>query len=192
MLEEGGVVALPTETLYGLAADALRAESLARVNRLKRKPEDSAVLLLLASAEQVSAVAVGLPELYGKLTERFWPGPLTLVVPARPGLPPQISHGGTVAVRVPGLPLPRRLAARLGRPISGVSANRSGQPPCRRAREVAAALGDEVDLILDGGETPSGAPSTILDLSADRPKLLREGVLPRSALEPFLPDSTLY
>lgn len=187
ILEKGGVVALPTETFYGLAADGLSAPSLARVNRLKNKAADAAVLLLLASSDQVQQVCDRPPALYGSLAERFWPGPLTLVIPARAGLPAQVAHGGTVAVRVPGLALPRRLAERLGRPISGVSANRSGEPPCRRATEVARVFAESVDMIVDGGATAGGAPSTILDLTSDPPRLVREGILPLSALRPFLP-----
>jgi L-threonylcarbamoyladenylate synthase len=121
----------------------------------------------------------------------FWPGPLTLVVPASPGVCDEITGGlGTVAVRVPGLALPRRLARELGRPITGVSANLVGHPPCRTAADVARVFPEGVDLILDGGPTPGGAPSTILDLTTDRPTLLREGILPRSALATYLPDLT--
>lgn len=189
LLRDDGVIALPTETLYGLAADGLSPTALARVNRLKRKPQDAPVLLLLAGAEQIATLSDRVPELFLQLAERFWPGPLTLVVPAREGLPPQITQRGTVAVRVPGLTLPRQIAARLGGPISGVSANRSGAAPCRRALDVAEVFGNEIDLILDGGPTPAGAPSTILDLSGPRPRLVRDGVVPLSALQPFLPDA---
>ena len=112
---------------------------------------------------------------------------MTLVVHAAAELPVDVSgRRGTVAVRVPGMPLPRRLAATLGRPITGVSANRTGQPPCRTAGEVAEALTAGLELILDGGDAPGGAPSTILDLSVDPPRLLREGLLPVSAFQPFL------
>lgn len=190
VLREGGIVALPTETLYGLAADGLSATALARVNRIKGKPEDSPVLVLLAGTEQVAIVSDRVPELFRRLAASFWPGPLTLVVPARRDLPPQLSRDGTVAVRVPGLALPRRLAARLGRPISGVSANRHREPPCRRAIDVARVFGGAVGLILDGGQAAQGAPSTILDLCASPPRVVREGILPLSALQPFLPRAT--
>lgn len=187
VIESGGVVALPTETLYGLAADGLNGPALVRVNRLKQKADDAPVLLLLAGIEQIDVVCDRLPELFRPIAERFWPGPLTLVVPARGGLPVQVSHAGTVAVRVPGLALPRRVAAKVGRPISGVSANRTGQPACRRALDVAQVFGDEIDLILDGGPTSAGASSTILDLSGPEPRIVRDGILPRSAIRPFLP-----
>ena len=188
VLRDGGVVALPTETLYGLAVDGLNPEALARINELKNKADDSPVLLLLAETDQVEAVSDRVPELFRRLAQRFWPGPLTLVVPARPDLPVQLSQGGTVAVRVPGLALPRRLARDLGRPISGVSANLNGQPPCRRAADVARTFAGSIEMILDGGLTSGGAPSTILDVSTPKPRLVRQGILPLSALRPFLPN----
>ncbi len=137
--------------------------------------------------EQASQVCDSPPDLFLALAERFWPGPLTLVIPAASALPAEVSGGrGTVAVRVPGLQLPRSLARLLGRPISGVSSNLLGQPPCRNATEVVGVFQDKLGLIFDGGPTPGGAPSTILDLTTPEPRLLREGLLPMSALRPFL------
>ena len=186
-LAAGGVIALPTETFYGLAADAFNPDALRRVNALKGKTESDPILLLLGDREQASQVTDAVPELFEPLAARFWPGPLTLVVPAAPGgLVEVTGGGGTVAVRVPGLALPRRVAAALGRPISGVSANRTGRVPCRTASEVAAALDDGPEIILDGGPSQGGAPSTILDLCGDPPRVVREGLLPLSALTPFL------
>jgi L-threonylcarbamoyladenylate synthase len=110
-------------------------------------------------------------------------------VPAAPSLPVDVSgQRGTVAVRVPGMPLPRRLAAALGRPITGVSANLHASPPCRTARDVADQFPTGLDVILDGGPSPGGQPSTILDLTGSQPTILRHGLLPASALEPFLSD----
>ena len=187
MLSGGGLVALPTETFYGLAADAFRPEALERVNALKGKAADDPLLLLLADLEQVDQVCDTIPRWFAPLAERFWPGPLTLVVPAADRVPREVTGGrGTVAVRVSGLALPRRLAGALGRPLTGPSANRTGEPPGRTAGEVAEALGDGLELILDGGAALGGAPSTIVDLSLDPPRMLREGLLPASAFEPFL------
>ncbi len=135
VIDAGGVVALPTETFYGLAADALNAEALVRLNMLKDKPADSPILLLLAEPSQVETVAASVPEIFHELTQLFWPGPLTLVVPAADRVPREVTGGrGTVAVRVPGLTLPRRIARKLGRPITGPSANLHGEPsvPHRR------------------------------------------------------------
>jgi L-threonylcarbamoyladenylate synthase len=147
------------------------------------------VLLLIAGPEQVALVAERVPDKFRELTGLFWPGPLTLVVPASPRLARAVTGGtGTVAVRMPGLALPRRIAHALGRPITGPSANRHGKPPCRTALEVAEVFGDELDMVLDGGPTAGGKASTILDLTTPEPRVLREGCLPVSALEPFLPE----
>lgn len=185
----GGVVALPTETFYGLAADAFDSRAVERVTTLKDSPPGMPVLLLIAGPEQVALVAERVPDKFRELTGLFWPGPLTLVVPASPRLARAVTGGtGTVAVRMPGLALPRRIAHALGRPITGPSANRHGKPPCRTALEVAEVFGDELDMVLDGGPTAGGKASTILDLTTPEPRVLREGCLPVSALEPFLPE----
>jgi L-threonylcarbamoyladenylate synthase len=187
-LAAGQIASLPTETFYGLAADSANPEALRKVNRLKQKEADSPIMLLMSERTQVSAVADTVPEQFDQLAQMFWPGPLTLVIPAAPSLPREVSGGrGSVAVRVPGLAFPRLLARELGRPISGVSANLHGQRPCREAADVAAIFPRGVDVILDGGPTQGGRPSTILDLTGDRPTIVREGILPASSLEPFLP-----
>ena len=187
VLAGGGVVALATETVYGLAADASNLTALQRVNRLKDKPVVSPILLLLADRSQAEQVSDDLPATFDLLVERFWPGPLTLVVRAASGVPREITGGGeTVAVRVPGLALPRQIAAGLGRPISGVSANLTGRPPCRTAGEVARAFPEGLEMILDGGLAPGGVSSTVLDLCRTPPQVLREGLLPLTALRPFL------
>jgi L-threonylcarbamoyladenylate synthase len=189
ILEAGGVVALPTETLYGLAVDPFNADALRRLNAVKGKPERSASLLLLSHKSQVSQVAGTLPDQFATLADAFWPGPLTLVVPAADALPDEVSGGkGTVGVRVPGLQLPRRLAASLGRPITGVSANLHGSPACRTATEVVGAIPEGIDIVLDGGPTAGGAPSTVLDLTGAAPSVVRPGAIPHTALAPFLPD----
>jgi L-threonylcarbamoyladenylate synthase len=188
VLEAGEVVALPTETFYGLAVDAFAPAAVRRLNDLKRKPADSPALLLVSSSEQVGQVARDLPENFHKLAAAFWPGPLTLVVVASDRLPREVSGGrGTVGVRVPGLNLPRRLAECLGRPITGVSANLHGEAPCRTAAEVARALPEGIAMILDGGPSPGGAVSTVLDLSGTTPRLVRAGAVPVTALTPFVP-----
>lgn len=189
VIEAGGVVALPTETFYGLACDAFNVETLRRINRLKGKSADSPNLLLLSDPAQVESVADAVPERFHELTELFWPGPLTLVVAASERVPVEVTGGGgKVAVRVPGLALPRRLARALGRPVTGPSANVHGQPACRTALEVAEAFGEGLEMILDGGATAAGKPSTILDLTGPVPRILREGILPATSLAPFLPE----
>jgi len=189
-LRGGEVLAVPTETFYGLCADSRNGEALARVNRLKGKPVGAPILLLLADAGQVDRVSGALPAAFESLAAAFWPGPLTLVVPAAPGLAPEIGgERGTVAVRVPGLVLPRRIAQALGAPIAGVSANRYREPPCRTAPEVADAFSEGLSMILDGGPCPGGAPSTIVDLCASPARIVRQGILPAVSLRPFLPGS---
>ena len=188
VLRDGGVVAYPTETFYGLAVDPLEPEAVRRLLALKGKPERSPILLLLAGAWQVENVASRLPGAFVPLAEKFWPGPLTIVVPAASGLPEEITGGtGTVGIRVPGLALARHLARSLTRPVTGTSANVHGAPPCRTAPEVVCAFPEGLDLVLDGGPTPGGAPSTVLDLSGGAPRIVRHGAVPVASLRPFLP-----
>jgi len=187
LLESGGICGLPTETFYGLAVDPFNPEALVRLNELKGKVKGEPVLLLAADIAQVTHVAGTGSRLFRVLAREFWPGPLTLVLPMLDETPDEIAPGRhTVAVRVPGLELPRLLAARLGRPISGVSANLHDQPPCHEAAEVAKLFPDELGLVLDGGNAPGNAPSSILDLTGAQAKLLREGAITADTLERFL------
>ncbi len=187
LLRSGRIVSLPTETFYGLAVDAFDVEACGQVNDLKQKPRGSPMLLLLAGPDQLSTVAGPLPASFEPIAQMFWPGPLSLVVPAGPTVPREVTGGlGTVGVRVPGLALPRALAAALGRPITGVSANLMGRPPCRTAAEVSQVFTEGVAMILDGGPATGGAPSTVLDLTGADPRIIREGAIPASALRPFL------
>ena len=181
-LEEGLVVAIPTETFYGLAVDYLNEKALKRLFSLKRRPEGKPVLLLLGDKEQVEEVVFKISPLARKLMDHFWPGPLTLVLPARSHLSPLLTaHTGKVAVRLSSHEFPSRLARTLGRPITGTSANLSGMPPARSVDEILAQL-PEVDLIIDGGTLPASLPSTIVDVGPEGPRLLREGKIPWSEI----------
>jgi L-threonylcarbamoyladenylate synthase len=181
-LREGGIVALPTETFYGLAVDPFLAGTLPALNALKGKDATSPSLLLAADRTQAEGLMAVIPHAFAALAA-LWPGPLTLVVPAGDAVPGAVSGGrGTVGVRVPGLALPRLLAARLGRPITGVSANPTGAPPPMEAAQVAAAFPEGLALILDGGRTPGEAPSTVVDLTVVPPRPIREGAIAWSAL----------
>lgn len=192
LLAGGGIVAIPTETFYGLAADPFNTDSLKALNRLKGKEEDAPILLLLGNRAMADQVAENLSDTFQALARAFWPGPLTLVVRASSAVPREVSGGrDTVGIRVPGLALPRHLAAALGRPISGISSNRHRRPPHRTALEVFSEFPQGVDMILDGGPTPGGAPSTIVDLSEDRARVIRHGTLPVKVLAPFLPGMEL-
>ena len=189
VLRGGGVVALPTETFYGLAVDSSQGAAVAQLNRLKSKHGDSPVLLLAADMAQVERVSGATPPTLALLARAFWPGPLTLVLRAAQGLSSQITASrGTVAVRVPGIALPRMLAAALGHPVTGVSANLHERRPPRTAAEVAESFAAGIDLLLDGGPTPGGAPSTLVDLTTPKPCILRAGIVPETALRNIVPD----
>ena len=188
LIQTGGIVVVPTETFYGLAVDPFNPEALAMLISLKGKPDASPIPLLLANAEQAAQVAGELPEEVAQITQMFWPGPLTIVVPAKPDLPEQVTGGtGTVGIRVPGLLLTRRLAETLGRPMTGTSANLHGGPACRTAAEVVRTFTSRVSMIIDGGPTTGGASSTVVDFSRPLPRIIREGAVPASALRPFVP-----
>jgi L-threonylcarbamoyladenylate synthase len=178
MLRGGGLVAFPTETFYGLGVDAFQAEAVARVFRAKGRPADKPLLVLVDSLEMAARVVASIPELARRLIARYWPGALTLIMPARPEVPAALTAGtGSVGVRIPGHTLARALVTAAGQPITAPSANRHGAPPPCTANEVVAGLGDRVDLVLDGGPTPGGPPSTVLDLSAGPPRVLRAGAV---------------
>ncbi len=178
-LREGGVVAIPTDTLYGLAADAFNPDAIERVFAIKERPEGLALPVLLADLAQLRSVVSEVPQSVEILAEAYWPGPLTLVLCRADTLAPRLTAGGpTVAVRVPAHPIPRELARLLGRPITGTSANISGDPDPRTIEELRRQVGDRVDCLIESGPAPAGTASTIVDLSADAPRLIREGVIP--------------
>lgn len=184
-LAAGELVAFPTETVYGLGADATDGRAVARVFEAKGRPRFNPLIAHVAAPEDAFALGVFGP-LAREAAARFWPGPLTLVVRRAPNCPvaPLASAGlGTVALRVPGLALARELIARAGRPIAAPSANRSGRISPTRAAHVVEELGGAVSIILDGGPCEVGLESTVLDLSGGRPILLRPGGTTREALE---------
>jgi L-threonylcarbamoyladenylate synthase len=176
VLRRGGVVGFPTETFYGLAAAALNPRAVARIFRVKDRSASKPLLVLVDSVDMVATIAADIPQAARTLMQRHWPGPLTLVLPAQPHVPPEVTAGtGTVGVRISGHPVARALVTALGAPVTAPSANREGHAPPTTAADVVAALGDAVDLVIDGGSTPGGAPSTILDLTSDPPRVVREG-----------------
>jgi L-threonylcarbamoyladenylate synthase len=178
ILAEGGLVAFPTDTVYGVGAHAFQPDAVERIYVAKTRPRDKAIPILLAQADDLALVAEGITESARLLAERFWPGGLTLVLPKKASVPDVVSAGGpTVAVRVPDHPAPRALMAALGAPIAGTSANLTGHPSPVTAQEVEAELGGRIELILDGGRCPGGIPSTVLDLTTDPPTILRAGAI---------------
>lgn len=185
-LAGGGLVAFPTETFYGLGADPWNERAIEALYHAKGRPARVPILLLLAGEDQVPDAAVATPAPFEVLARRFWPGPLTLVVEARPTLPARVTSGsGTIGLRVPSAPIPRAIARALGRPITGTSANLSGAPPARLPAEVAAAFAgppSALDLLVDGGPAPGGEPSTVVDLTGASPRLVRAGAIAFEAI----------
>jgi len=187
ILKEGGLVAFPTDTVYGVGAHAFLPHAVERIYQAKERPREKAIPLLLARPEDMEQVAHGIPPLAWLLARRFWPGGLTLVLPRKPVVPDVVSGGPTVAVRVPDHPVPLALIGALGAPLAATSANLSGHPSPVTAEEVMVELGGRIELLLDGGACPGGVPSTILDLTTDPPALLRAGAIPLAALEEITP-----
>ncbi|HUB66365.1 MAG TPA: L-threonylcarbamoyladenylate synthase [Candidatus Methylacidiphilales bacterium] len=184
LLREGQVVGLPTETVYGLAGDGLNPAALARIFEIKQRPLFDPLILHLAEADAAFRLAACVPDAARELARRFWPGPLTLVLP-KAGLVPDLATSGlpTVALRVPIHPLAQAVLRAFGRPLAAPSANRFGQISPTDAPAVGAELGAAVPLILDGGSCPVGIESTVLDLSGEKPLLLRAGGVPVEEIE---------
>lgn len=177
ILRGGGVVAYPTETFYGLGALASDPAALARLARAKGRPEGKP-LPLVAADEAMAAEVAALGPLARGLAARFWPGPLTLVLPARGALPAPITAGtGTVGIRVPGSEVARALCRAAGGPIVSTSANPSGAPPPASAAALDAALVARIDGVLDAGDAPGGLPSTVVAIEGERLTLLRDGAI---------------
>jgi L-threonylcarbamoyladenylate synthase len=168
-------VAYPTETFYGLAVSVFDQAGCDRIFEIKGRPPDKALPCIVSDVRQLETVARSLPSSVRELAARFWPGPLTLVVSAQTTVA-AASEAGTIAVRVSSGVVARELAALCG-PITATSANRSGSSPTTTADEVVAQLGEAVDLVLDGGPTPGGVGSTIVDMTTTPPRLVREGAI---------------
>jgi L-threonylcarbamoyladenylate synthase len=182
LLLRGALLVYPTDTLYALGGRALDAAVVERLRAVKRREQGKPLPLVAADPDQARELCRAWPALAQALAERFWPGPLTLVLPAAAGLPAGVTAGGdSVAVRVPGLALTRVLCASAG-PLVSTSANPSGGPPARTCQEAAATLGAAAALALDAGPGQD-APSTIVDVSAAAPRLLRAGAVPWDAVQ---------
>ena len=178
-LKNGGVVATPTDTLYGLAADVFNLDAIDRVFAIKGRSENLALPVLVTGWEQLAIVAKEVPPQAKCLAEKFWPGALTLVVLKADNLPDRITAGGpTVAVRMPDHPVPIELMNGLGGPITGTSANVSGGVDPSNLEELTVQIGDRVDYIVKSGPAPRGTASTVVDITSNQPKLLREGAVP--------------
>lgn len=184
VIRRGGLVAFPTETVYGLGASALDPAAVGHIFAAKGRPANNPVIVHVANVEQVSRVAADWPESARRLAERFWPGPLTFVLSKQLALPDGVTAGGaTVAVRMPSHPVALALIRAAGVPLAAPSANRSSHLSPTRAEHVLRGLDGRIDLVLDGGPTTGGLESTVLDLTASPPRLLRPGLFTRGALE---------
>lgn len=179
VLAGGGLVVLPTDTVYGVAAALDRPAAIARLYFAKERPDEKPIPLLVSDRDALEAIAVALSPGAGRLIDALTPGGLTIVVRCRRPLPVELTGGRTtVALRIPDHDWARRLIAAAGGALPTTSANRSGEPPARTAAEAAAAIGDRVDLIVDGGSCPGGVASTVVDVTGPTPIVLREGAIP--------------
>ena len=178
LLRQGKLVGFPTETFYGLGANALDQEAVASVFRVKGRAESKPLLILVDSVGMAESLSVELSDVARKLMATYWPGPLTLVFRAGPELPALLGAGtGTVGMRMPGHPVALALVQAAGFPVTAPSANPSGAVPPTRAEEVKRFLDGKIELILDGGPTAGGRPSTVLDVSVSPPRLIRAGAV---------------
>lgn len=170
----GGLVAFPTDTVYGVGALAFNAAAVESIYAAKDRPVEKAIPILIGGPEDLDKVTGDIPPMAAKLAARFWPGPLTLVIPKHPDLPDVVSAAPTVGVRVPDHPVARTLLRAAG-PMAVTSANISGKASPRTVEEVSRQLSGRIPLILDGGETPGGVPSTVVNCLGTEPVILREG-----------------
>jgi L-threonylcarbamoyladenylate synthase len=191
-LRRGGLVAFPTETVYGLGVAALDAAAVRRLFAAKGRPADDPLIVHVAAADALAPLVADRPAIVDRLAARFWPGPLTLVLPRSPLVPDEVTAGlDTVALRVPAHPVARALIDAAGIPVAAPSANLFSRPSPTRASHVLDDLDGRIDLVLDAGATPVGVESTVLDLSGGVPEILRPGAIPLEMLRELLPEVRL-
>ena len=184
-------MAFPTDTVYGLGANAFERFAVRQIFAIKERPLDKALPVFIYQVDDLNLVARHVPNQAWPLLQAFWPGDLTVVLPKNPALPDEVTAGqNTVAVRVPNHPVCLELLTQVGRPLAVTSANLSGQPTPTTAQAVAAQLRGRLPLVLDGGPSPTTQASTIVDLSTSPPRLLRQGRLTLEALREYLPELT--
>ncbi len=189
VLRDGGLVAFPTETVYGLGANALSEEAVLGIFAAKGRPSDNPLIVHLASSGDLARVARALPRAGTRLAKRFWPGPLTLILPKHPAVPLATTAGlDTVAVRVPSHPVAHQLISRAGVPIAAPSANLSGRPSLTSPSHLLRELSGRVDVILLGGDSPIGLESTVVDVTTRPPRVLRPGGLTLERVRQVLPS----
>lgn len=188
VLKRGGVIAYPTETVYGLGVDVSDERAVSGLFRLKGREEGRPILILIPSVEALSRYSEGVPESARKLADAFWPGGLTLVCSAKETVSPLLTAGtGKIGVRLSGNFIATALCRAVGGAITSTSANRSGSPPCTSAAQVLKAFPSGLDMVIDGGSCASEAGSTVVDVTETPCRILRQGVIPREALEALVP-----
>ena len=189
ILDRGGLVAVPTETVYGLAADSLNGAAVKSIYTAKGRPENKPISVLLTGMDMVEQVCRDIPPLAYQLAEAFWPGPLTMVLVSRDTVPDVVRAGGlTLGVRCPDHPDTLALIRAFGRPLAAPSANPSGEPSPKDADAVLAGLGGKIDAVLDGGPCSVGVESTIVELTTDTWKILRQGGLEEVAIRKVIEE----
>jgi L-threonylcarbamoyladenylate synthase len=183
-IASGGVIALPTDTVYGIAASLSHPDALERIYELKGRPAHNPLPVLVSSSAEIEHIATGIPPDVALLLDLFWPGPLTIVLDAKPGIPARVTAGGsTIGVRMPNHPLAIEVIAKAGGVVACTSANLSGQPPACSALEVENAFGAALDLILDGGQASGGVASTVAEVNGSSLTVIREGAIAAETLQ---------
>jgi L-threonylcarbamoyladenylate synthase len=183
-IERGAVVAFRTDTFYGLGADPFNRDALEAIKKLKGREAGKPILVVVSDAAQAERFLAEKSDIFNYVCAKHWPGPLTVVVRAAAGVPDELTAGtGTIGVRLPDDESVRVFVRVCGGALTATSANLSGEPPARTAEDVARSFPKGLDLIIDGGEARGGQPSTVLDLSKERPRLIREGALSKLELE---------
>ncbi len=191
ILRKGKIIAYPTETFYGLGANCYREEAIQRIYRLKKRDYAKPLSIVISDRSMMEELAIDVPPVFRALAREFWPGPLTVILKASSQLPRQLlSSEGSVGVRMPALSWLRALIEMAGFPITATSANLTGQKEISEPDEVIKTFGGKVDLIADGGKTPGILPSTVIDLTSEKPQIVREGAVPVSKLRRFLEISS--
>ena len=187
ILANGGIIAYPTETFYGLGADATNEKAIEKIFAVKGRNFKNPISLIISQADDIYPLVQDLPETAQKLMAAFWPGALTIVFLAANNVSPLLTAGsGKIGLRVSSHPVAREIVQKLKRPLTATSANLSGAPECAKASEVAEQIGNIIDAIVDLGDTPGTKGSTIIDVTCDPPVILREGAISRKTIEKFI------
>jgi L-threonylcarbamoyladenylate synthase len=190
VISTGGLIAFRTDTFYGLGANPLNREAVAKIRELKGRQDNKPILLLISDMDRLDRFVGEKSGIFGLLAVGHWPAPLTLIGPARPELPSELTAGtNTIGVRLPNDEKVRALVRTCGGALTATSANVSGSPPARSAKEVENYFPTGIDLIIDGGEVTATQPSTVVDVSGSKPRLVREGAVSREELEKILKTS---